>query len=87
MYVNQVDELEPGLRLRMHSVKAPFPMTVTYAFSDEPRGGTQASVRVQGEPAALFRLVSPVMARKVKSSVEDDLRALKRLMEREQASS
>jgi Polyketide cyclase / dehydrase and lipid transport len=81
VYVNRVDELEPGARLVMRSVKAPFPMTVTYRFVDDAGRGTRTSVRVQGEPSAMFRLASRAMARKVRSSVEDDLATLKALME------
>jgi hypothetical protein len=83
VYVNEVDELVAGERLRMHSVKAPFPMVVTYSFADEGEDGTLATVRVQGDPRAMFRLATPVMARKVRSSVADDLRTLRRLMERD----
>ena len=43
-YVNRVDELEPGVRLVMRSVKGPFPMLVTYAFGDEPDGATAVTV-------------------------------------------
>src|ERR671910_2727733 len=48
-YVNEVVRLEPGSVLEMRSVKSPFPMRITYAFADAP-GGTETSVRVQGEP-------------------------------------
>jgi hypothetical protein len=79
-YVNRVETLEPDRRLVMRSVKAPFPMTVTYAFDDED-GATRTSVRVQGDPGAMYRLAGPLLSRRVERSVAADLRELKRLME------
>jgi uncharacterized protein YndB with AHSA1/START domain len=81
-YVNRVEELEPGRRLVMRSIRSPIPMTVTYAFEDTGTGtGTKASVRVQGEPGAMYRVAGPILSRQVRRSVANDLRALKRLLE------
>jgi hypothetical protein len=80
-YVNRVESLEPGWRLHMRSIEAPFPMQVTYAF-DNRGGGTVASVRVQGEPSSVYKLAGPLLARRVRRSVEADLLTLKRIMER-----
>lgn len=79
-YVNRVEELEPGRRLVMRSVRSPIPMTVTYTF-DDAGPGTRASVRVQGEPGALYKVAGPLLARKVRNSVASDLRTLKQLLE------
>ena len=78
-YVNRVETFEPG-RMQMRSVEAPFPMQVTYAFEDRG-GGTEASVRVQGEPSSMYRLAGPLLAAQVRRSVARDLQALKRIME------
>lgn len=80
VYVNRVDDLEPGRRLAMHSIESPFPMQVTYSFDDAP-GGVEASVRVQGEPATMYKIAGPLLARQVRRSVAGDLRTLKELME------
>jgi len=80
-YVNRVEELEPGRRLVMRSVKSPFPMVVTYGFEDDPGGGTRTSVRVQGEPSAMYAVAGPLLSRQVKRSVARDLRTLSRLLE------
>ena len=79
-YVNRVESLEPGRRLHMRSVEAPFPMQVTYTVEDRA-GATEASVRVQGEPSSIYRLAGPLLAAQVRRSVAGDLRALKRIME------
>jgi hypothetical protein len=79
-YVNRIDELEPGRRLVMRSVQSPFPMRVTYAFEDAPEG-TRTSVRVQGEPGAVYRVARRILARQVRRSVGNDLTTLKGLLE------
>jgi uncharacterized membrane protein len=79
-YVNRVVELDPGHRLVMRSVEAPFPMQVTYSFNDAD-GATLTSVRVQGEPASMYKLAGPLLAARVRRSVAQDLRTLKVLME------
>lgn len=79
-YVLRVADLQPGRLLEMRSVKAPFPMQVTYSFDDAP-GGTVTSVRVQGEPASMYKIAGPMLARQTRRSVGSDLRTLKNLME------
>ena len=81
-YVNEVTRLDPGSVLEMRSVKSPFPMEITYAFEDAA-GGTQASVRVQGDPSALFRLAGPLVSRRVKKNVQADLERLKNIVEKD----
>jgi hypothetical protein len=34
-------------------------MVVTYSFEDEADGSTRASVRVQGEPSAIYAIAGP----------------------------
>ena len=79
-YVLEVVGMETGRRLEMASVKAPFPMRVTYGF--QPDGGaTIASIRVQGGPGGFMRLLSPVMAMGVRRNISGDLRRLKGIVE------
>jgi hypothetical protein len=79
-YVNEVVRLEPGRLLDMRSVKSPFPMRVTYAFADGA-GGTETSVRVQGEPSGVYRIGGPMMRRAVQRSIDRDVATLKRVLE------
>lgn len=83
-YVNEVTRLEPGSLLEMRSVKSPFPMVATYAFEDAA-DGTEASVRVQGDPSALYRIAGPLLTRQVRKSLRGDLEALTRILENEAA--
>ena len=70
-YVNEVDVFEPGHLLDMHSVKSPFPMRVTYTFEGDTT--TLARIRVAGDPSGIFALAAPLMSRKVKKNVTNDL--------------
>jgi hypothetical protein len=81
-YVNEVTELEPGLVLAMRSVKAPFPMEITYRF-ENLEGGTLMTNRVRGGPGGLAGLFSPLMAFGVKRNVSKDLQRLKAAVERQ----
>jgi uncharacterized membrane protein len=84
-YVNEVVELDPERVLDMRSVRAPFPMRVTYSF--EPRGdgdGATTTVvrnRVRGAPGGFFAVFGPLLAPMVKRSVQKDLERLRDLME------
>ena len=80
-YVLEVSELAPGERVVMRSVRAPFPMVVTYTFAAEG-SGTRAGVRVQGGAGALFRVAGPLMAWQVRRNLRADLRRLRRILER-----
>ena len=79
-YVLEVSEYLPESRLVMRSVKAPFPMEVTYEF--EAAGeSTLARIRIQGEAKGFYRLAGPVMSRAVKRGITNDLDTLKYLLE------
>jgi uncharacterized membrane protein len=80
-YVNEVVEHEPGRRLVMRSVKAPFPMTVTYEFEDAGNGGSVMRIRTQGDASGFYRVAGPLLARAVKRGLERDLATLKERLE------
>ena len=80
-YVNEVVEHEPGRRLVMRSVKAPFPMTVTYEFEDAGKGGSVMRIRTQGDASGFYRVAGPLLARAVKRGLERDLATLKERLE------
>ena len=80
-YVNEVVEHDPGRRLVMHSVKAPFPMTVTYEFEDAGEGGSVMRIRTQGDASGFYRIAGPLLSRAVKRGLERDLGQLKERLE------
>jgi len=81
-YVNEITELEPGRRLVMRSVKAPFPMEVTYELEDVP-GGTRMRIRAAGDAGGFYRMAGPLLGAAVRRGIEKDLTELKQLMEAE----
>ena len=79
-YVLRVVEHIPGSLLVMESVKAPFPMGVTYGI--EPEGaGSRVQLRITGGYGLVMRLARPIMSRQIKRSLESDLRRLGRRLE------
>ena len=79
-YVLRVVEHIPDRLLVMESVKAPFPMGVTYGI--EPEGaGSRVRLRVTGGYGLLMRLARPIVSRQIKRSLEADLRQLSRRLE------
>lgn len=81
-YVNEVTELDPERMLDMRSVKAPFPMRVTYSFAPADGGAaTRVGNRVRGAPGGFFALFGPLLAPLVKRSVQKDLERLRDVVE------
>jgi uncharacterized membrane protein len=79
-YVLEITELAPGRVLDMTSVKAPFPMRVTYSFEEAGDGGsTVVRNRVRGG-GGFFSLGSPLFAPMVKRNVQKDLERLRDLL-------
>jgi uncharacterized membrane protein len=79
-YVNEVTELDPERVLDMRSVKAPFPMRVTYSF-EASDGSTIVRNRVRGAPGGFFSLFGPLLGPLVKRSVQKDLERLRDVLE------
>lgn len=79
-YVNEIAEHEPGRRLVMRSIQAPFPMTVTYEWEDAD-GGTLMRIRAQGDASGFYRMAGPLLNRAVKRAIAADLRRLKAQLE------
>ena len=81
-YVLEVSDHVPDTRLAMRSVKAPFPMLVTYEFEDADNA-TLARIRIQGEATGFYKLAGPAMSGMVKRNITNDLATLKTLLESE----
>jgi uncharacterized membrane protein len=78
-YVNEITRLEPGRLLDMRSVKAPFPMHITYTF-DDSGDGTVVRNHVRGG-GGFFSLGSPLFAPLVRRNVQRDLERMRDLLE------
>jgi hypothetical protein len=65
-YVNEIVALDDS-QLDMRSVKAPFPMRITYRFEPSPGGGTAVSNHVRG--GGLW-ILAPLVRRNVQRDLE-----------------
>ena len=81
-YVNEIVDYRPPERLAMRSVRAPFPMTVTYEFAPA-NGGTLARIRTEGDARGFYAIAGPLLAAAVRRGVARDLATLRRLLEAE----
>jgi hypothetical protein len=81
-YVNEIVEYAPPERLAMRSVKAPFPMTVTYEFEPAGDGATLARIRAGGDARGFYSMAGPLLSTMVKSGIKRDLKKLKQTLER-----
>ena len=79
-YVLKVIEHVPDRLLVMASVRAPFPMGVTYGVEPD-RSGSKVSLRVTGGYGLLMRLAQPIVSRQIRRSLEADLRHLRGRLE------
>lgn len=84
-YVLRVVQHIPDRLLVMESVKAPFPMGVTYGVEPDA-SGSMVSLRVTGGYGLLMRLARPIGSRQIKGSLEADLRHLRGRLEEADAS-
>jgi uncharacterized membrane protein len=78
-YLNEITTLEPESVLEMRSVKAPFPMHITYTFEDRD-GGTMVRNHVRGG-GGFFSLGSPLFAPLVRRNVQKDLERMRDVLE------
>ena len=81
VYVNEVEALEPGRRMDMRSVKAPFPMTVTYEFEDAGDGATLARIHTGGDASGFYAMAAPLLSAMVRKGVARDLAELRAILE------
>lgn len=79
-YILRVKEHVPDRLLVMESVKAPFPMGVTYGIKPDP-AGSRVSVRVTGGYGLLMRIAQPLVGRQIRRSLQSDLRHLRGRLE------
>jgi hypothetical protein len=71
----------------MRTAEGPFPMETSYRYESLPDGGTRVILRNRGTPRGLSRLGAPFIRRAMRRATGKDLKALKRILEREQPES
>jgi uncharacterized membrane protein len=80
-YVNEIDAYDPSRRLSMHSIKAPFPMSVVYEFEENGANQALARIRAGGDATGFYKVAGPLLSAMVKRGIARDLEQLRKLME------
>lgn len=70
-----VERYDPPSVMEMRSVRAPFPMQVTYQFQPHPEG-TLVSIRIRSDGRRLMRMAGPLMRATVRATIRGDLKSL-----------
>lgn len=82
-YTYQIIEHTPA-SLMMRTAEGPFPMETTYRYEPMPNGDTRMTLRNRGNPNGFSRLAAPFIRAAMRRATSKDLKALKRLLERDQ---
>ena len=80
-FVYEITAFVPGEQLVMRSEAGRFPMETTYAWRDEPGGGTRMSLSNHSEPRGVGRLSAMLLRRSMRRTNAKDLSRLKTVLE------
>jgi uncharacterized protein YndB with AHSA1/START domain len=80
-YTYELRELVPGVRLVMTTADGPFSMETTYAWTDQPAGGTRMTLRNRGRPSGFAGVTAPFVAAAMRRANREDLARLKAILE------
>jgi hypothetical protein len=80
-YTYELVELVAGERLVMRTSQGPFPMETTYTWEPLDERRTRMTLRNRGEPAGVFRLAAPLIAKAMRHATRKDLARLKSILE------
>ena len=81
-YTYEVSKFEKGAVLIMRTSEGPFPMETTYQWEKVSEAETLMTLRNRGEPRGFSRIVAPLMQRMMRKANEEDLLALKTILEK-----
>jgi len=71
----EVEEFEPGRRVKASSTGGSFPITFT-RMVESADGGTRVTAIITGDSSGFFKIAEPIMQRMVQRSVDGDYRNL-----------
>lgn len=80
-YIYELVEFTPGEKLVMRSIDGPFPMQTIYTFEETRNGHTRMTLRNQGEPTGLSKMMGPMLATAMRAANDKDLAKLKAILE------
>lgn len=76
----RITAYEPARRMEVEGTLGPFPARLTYDLTDDG-AGTVLTNTVELDPPPALRIASPLLSRRIRSSVAENLSVLKRLLE------
>jgi len=76
----KVVDYQPGRLIKTTTVESTFPITFTRIVEPED-GGSRVSAIVEGDASGLFKLAEPLLAKRVRSSIDKDYKKLKDILE------
>jgi len=76
----KVTAYEPNSRFALKVTKGPVPFEITYTLS-AAGGGTQLSVKAEGEPGGFFKLAGGMVAKQLQASLEKTSAQIKKNLE------
>ena len=85
-YVYEIVEYLPGEKLVMRTSDGPFPMETTYTWQSLPNAQTKMCLRNAGMPTGFSKWMSPFIKWAMRKANLNDLKLLKKIMERNQES-
>jgi hypothetical protein len=80
-YTYEITDYVPGERLVMSTADGPFAMQTTYTWADTENGGTEMTLRNNGEPAGFARVSRPLVEAAMRRANRADLQRLKEILE------
>jgi hypothetical protein len=81
-YVYEVVENIPNKKFVMRTADGPFPMETTYGWESVDEKTTKMTLRNRGTPSGFSKLFAPFMAMMMRKANNNDLKALKSVLER-----
>ena len=74
-------EFEPNQLIVNKAISGPMPEFEEHISVESVQDGTRVKIRLEGEPGGLFKLAMPILSRRARSQVVNDLETLKDLIE------
>ena len=74
-------EFEPNQLIVNKAISGPMPEFEERISVESVQDGTRVTIRLEGEPGGLFKLAMPILSRRARSQVANDLDTLKDLVE------
>jgi hypothetical protein len=83
VYIYEISEYAAEQKMVMKTIMGPFPMETIYTWKSIEGNITRMNLRNKGNPAGLFKLLTPLFKFAIRKANNKDLQRLKQIIERE----